>query len=168
MGCGWCLLPLNLFRCFLNPGTNFIWAFIAPVIAIILANIAFFVMAAVVMWKHRKRQRGEMNIKQVKSWLKASASLIVVLGVPWIFGVLLVEVEELTPLAYIYTVLVAFQGVWIFLIFVVFPKQVRDNYSKLGRSSKSRESRNTMTSNFSSNDTLTQNVGFHRFVIVAN
>ena len=52
------------------------------------------------------------------------------MGLTWIFGVLIVEVEELVPLAYIYTTLVAFQGVFIFLIFVVFSKQVREAYSK--------------------------------------
>jgi hypothetical protein len=58
---------------------------------------------------------------------------MVVMGLTWIFGVLIVEVEELIPLAYIYTILVAFQGVFIFLILVVFSKQVRDAYVKLWR-----------------------------------
>jgi Trk-type K+ transport system membrane component len=114
----------------LNPGNSFIWALIAPVIAIILTNVGFFVMAIIVLWKQKKRRTGDMNAKQVRKWLKASASLLVVLGVPWIFGVLLVEVEELTPLAYVYTILVAFQGVFIFLILVVFSKQTRDEYVK--------------------------------------
>ena len=55
---------------------------------------------------------------------------MVIMGLTWIFGVLIVEVEELVPLAYIYTILVAFQGVFIFLIFVVFSKQVREAYAK--------------------------------------
>ena len=53
------------------------------------------------------------------------------MGLTWIFGVLIVEVDALLPLAYIYTILVAFQGLWIFLIFVAFPRQVRDEYFKL-------------------------------------
>lgn len=121
-------------RCFLNPETNFVWAFIVPVILIILANIGFFVMAASIMWKHKKRQKGEMKRKEVKTWLRASISLLVVLGVPWIFGVVMVEEEKLLPLAYIYTILVAFQGVWIFLIFVAFSKPVRGGCIKLCRS----------------------------------
>ena len=40
------------------------------------------------------------------------------------------EVEELLPLSYIYTILVGFQGLFIFLTFVVFSKQVRDEYVK--------------------------------------
>ena len=56
------------------------------------------------------------------------------MGLTWIFGVLIVEVEELVPLAYIYTIMVAFQGLFIFLIFVVFSKQVREAYTKCWRS----------------------------------
>lgn len=52
------------------------------------------------------------------------------MGFTWLLGVLVVEVKALLPLAYIYTILVAFQGVFIFLCFVVFCKQVRDEYVK--------------------------------------
>ena len=45
-------------------------------------------------------------------------------------GVLVLEVDALLPLAYIYTIMVAFQGLFIFLIFVVFSKQVKDAYMK--------------------------------------
>ena len=100
-------------------------------IIILLINIALLVMAAVQMWRHKKRQYGEMKAKDVKKWLKAVMSLVVVMGVTWIVGVLIVEVEKLLPLAYIYTIMVAFQGVWIFLLFVVFEMKVSQAYSKV-------------------------------------
>ena len=102
-------------------------------IIILLINIALLIMAAVQMWRHKKKQHGEMKAKDVKKWLKAVTSLVVVMGVTWIVGVLIVEVEELLPLAYIYTIMVAFQGLAIFLIFVVFSKKVRDTYAKWWR-----------------------------------
>ena len=68
-----------------------------------------------------------------RNWLRSALFLVIVMGVTWIFGVLIVEVEELVPLAYIYTILVAFQGLFIFLIFVVFSKQVREAYTKCWR-----------------------------------
>ena len=118
--------------CFLNRDTNFIWAFIAPVIVIILINVGFFIMAAIAMWKHHKKHtHGEMSKERLRSWLRTLVFLVVVMGLTWIFGVLIVEVEELVPLAYIYTIMVAFQGLFIFLIFVVFPKEVRDAYIML-------------------------------------
>ena len=56
--------------------------------------------------------------------------LVVIMGLTWILGVFIVEVEELIPFAYIYTFMVAFQGVSIFLILVVLSQQVRDAYAK--------------------------------------
>ncbi len=98
---------------------------------ILLTNVCFLIMAAIVMWKHKKRQTGTMKAKDVGGWLQALWSLVVVMGVTWIIGVVIVERKELLPLAYIYTILVAFQGVWIFLLFVVFPKQVREDMAKM-------------------------------------
>ena len=43
------------------------------------------------------------------------------------------KAEELLPLAYIYTILVAFQGLFIFVIFVCMSKSVREAYSKWWR-----------------------------------
>ena len=68
-----------------------------------------------------------------RAWLKSAASLAVIMGLTWIFGVLIVEVEELVPLAYIYTILVAFQGMFIFLTLVIFSKPVREAYMKWWR-----------------------------------
>ena len=79
------------------------------------------------------------------------------MGLTWIIGVLIVKVEALLPLAYIYTILVAFQGLWIFLIFVLFSPQVRDAYKKWWRvkvnesdflSKHFGEATNTLTRNF--------------------
>ena len=96
-----------------------------------LTNVAFLIMAAIVMWRHKKRHTGKIDAAYMKSWLKALVSLAVIMGLTWIFGVLIVEVEELVPLAYIYTILVAFQGVFIFILFVVLDKKVRENYVKI-------------------------------------
>ena len=52
------------------------------------------------------------------------------MGITWIIGVLVIEVDELFALAYIFTIFVAFQGVFIFVIFVLLSKQVRENYAK--------------------------------------
>ena len=89
-------------------------------------------MAAIAMWRHNKRQTGgEMSKERFRSWLRTLVFLVVVMGLTWIFGVLIVEVKEVVPLAYIYTIMVAFQGLFIFLLFVAYPKEVRDVYAKL-------------------------------------
>ena len=52
------------------------------------------------------------------------------MGITWIIGVLVLEVDALFPLAYIFTIFVAFQGLFIFVVFVLLSKQVRENYGK--------------------------------------
>ena len=66
----------------------------------------------------------------LRHWLKAVVSLTVVMGITWIIGLLVIKVEELCPLAYIFTIFVAFQGLFIFFIFVLLSKQVKENYAK--------------------------------------
>ncbi len=56
----------DFFSCYLNPGTKFIWALIVPVVVIILINIGFFIMAATIMWRHRKERTGKMDKENVK------------------------------------------------------------------------------------------------------
>ena len=53
-----------------------------------------------------------------------------VMGITWIIGVLVIEVDQLFALAYIFTIFVAFQGLFIFVIFVLLSKLVRGNYVK--------------------------------------
>ena len=118
----------HFFSCFLNPSTHFIWAFIAPVIVIILINVGFFIMAAVTIWRHHERKGGDTRTnKHVKSWLKVLVSLVVVMGLTWVSGVPM-TFDKWLPLAYIFTIMVAFQGMWIFFFFVLFQEQVRDAY----------------------------------------
>jgi len=52
------------------------------------------------------------------------------MSITWILGILIVEIKELFTLAYIYTIMVAFQGFFIFLIFVVFSRATRAVYCK--------------------------------------
>ena len=112
--------------CFLNTETHFIWAFIGPVIPIFLTKIGFLVMAAVIMWRQQKKRNNKQMSSDVGGWLKAVISLMVVMGITWIIGLAVVEIEELLPLAYIFTTVAAFQGFLIFLVLVIFTKSVRD------------------------------------------
>ena len=145
-------------RCYLNPETHFIWAFIAPVVVIMLANVAFIIMAAIVMWRHKKRLTGKMEAKKIKDWLKALLTLSVIMGLTWIFGVLIVEVEELVPLAYIFTILVAFQGVIIFILFVVLDSKVRGDCTKAWRSTVKQS--DLLSSIFKSTPTATKSTSY--------
>ena len=120
-------------RCFLDPTNNFVWAFIAPFILIFLANIGFFIMAARIMWHHQMKQSDKTKANNIRNWLRSAISLVVVMSLTWMLGILIIEEDKLAPLAYIYIIMVAFQGLFIFLIFVVFSKAVREAYSKCWR-----------------------------------
>ena len=96
-------------------------------ILIFLTNIGFLVMATVIMWRQQKKR----NISQQKSgdfggWSKAVITLMMVMGITWIIGLAVVEIGTLLPLAYIVTVVAAFQGVLIFFVLVMFKKDVSD------------------------------------------
>ena len=64
------------------------------------------------------------------NWIKSSISLVVILGLTQLMGLLVIEVKELLPLAYIYTILMSFQGLFIFLVLVVFSRPVQDQGKK--------------------------------------
>ena len=115
-----------------------IFAFIAPVAIVFLVNICFFIMAARISWLQIRKKKTSKNVGKVVGWLKSSVSLVVVLGLTWITGVAVVEVEALYPLVYIYTIMAAFQGLCIFLALVVFSKAMIEDTKKLGRSDKNR------------------------------
>ncbi len=111
-------------RCFLR--SHFQWFFIAPVIIVLAINMLFLVMVSVIMWKQANKRLTKIEDHHFFNWLKSVLSLVVIMGLTWIVAVVIVAREELAPLAYIYTIAVAFQGFLMFLVLVVFVKPVRD------------------------------------------
>ncbi len=75
-------------------------------------------------------QTQKTKVQMVRSWLRSAVSLVVIMSLTWIIGIMVLNVEALLPLVYIYTIMVALQGFFIFLMFVLFSKSVRDAYKK--------------------------------------
>ena len=75
----------------------------------------------------------------VCSWLKSMVSLSVIMGLTWLLGLLIVEEKIIVgskvvvPLAYIFTLMMALQGIFIFLIFILFSRVVQEAYIKCWR-----------------------------------
>ncbi len=84
-------------------------------------------MGSVILWKQQKKRISNTESSKILGWVKAVISLTVVMGLTWIIGLLVVELEELAPVAYIYTIAVAFQGFFILLVLVVFTEAVRND-----------------------------------------
>ncbi len=112
-------------RCFLR--SHFQWFFTAPVIIVLAINILFLIMASAIMWKQANKRLTKNEDHHFFNWLKSVISLAVIMGLTWIVGVVIIAREELAPLAYIYTIAVAFQGFLMFLVLIVFVKPVRDD-----------------------------------------
>ena len=72
--------------------------------------------------------------QNIHSWLKFSVSLPVVMGLTWVPGLFVFDHKGVISLAYVSTFLVASQGTFIFVIFIVFFKPVRVAYITLFRS----------------------------------
>ena len=117
-------------RCFLSPEKHFVWVFIVPATLIFLTNIGFFIMTATIMWRQQKKIKENNKTTSFANWFKAACSLTIVMGITWIIGIFLVVSEGLLFLVYIYTIMVAFQGVFIFFLYVILSKSVKDAVTK--------------------------------------
>ena len=58
-----------------------------------------------------------------RHWLKVIISLVVVMGVTWVGNLLFFDIN-LIFIAYIMTIIIACQGLIIFILFVILSKQV--------------------------------------------
>ena len=114
----------------MSPEKHFVWVFIVPATLIFLTNIGFFIMAATIMWRHQNKMTEKNKMTSFVNWFKAACSLTIVMGITWIIGIILVVTEGLLFLVYIYTIMVAFQGVFIFLLYVILSKAVKDAVTK--------------------------------------
>ena len=81
-------------------------------------------MAAVIMWRQQKKRNINKKSSDFSGWLKAVIALMVVMGITRVIGLAVVEREELVPLAYIFTIIAAFQGVSIYVVLVLLNKNV--------------------------------------------
>ncbi|XP_062510794.1 adhesion G-protein coupled receptor D1-like isoform X2 [Corticium candelabrum] len=135
--------------CFLTHHDGLIYAFIAPMIAIILANFVIFVIVLkiVIESKGKSDMRGRKQV--IKASLKAIAVLLPILGLTWIIGVFAVDSLSV-PLAYIFTIFNSLQGLFFFIFHCVLNNGVRKAFQKLKESRKRRKEAETFTmSNYS-------------------
>ncbi|XP_041033304.1 adhesion G protein-coupled receptor E2-like [Carcharodon carcharias] len=114
--------------CWLTIENGFIWSFIGPLCTIILFNTALF---AVTLWM-LKAQLVHLNaevtkIKDMRILMFKAVAQVVVLGCPWIFGVFQFWHSE-KVMAYLFTIVNSFQGIFIFIILCLLNQQVRDGY----------------------------------------
>jgi len=90
------------------------------------ANCGFFIMAICIMYRHDKRRLHKSKLQSAKHWLRSCISLVIIMGISWIIGVLAFH-QALLAVSYIFTIFIAFQGLFIFILFVPVSKQVSEH-----------------------------------------
>ncbi|PAV91560.1 hypothetical protein WR25_10878 [Diploscapter pachys] len=110
--------------CWIDTTTPTIWAFIAPILIVIIANIIFLLIALKVVLSVQSRDRSKFD--RIIGWLKGSATLLCLLGITWLFGFLTAAKGGTgTVFAWIFTILNCTQGIFIFVLHVVMNEKVR-------------------------------------------
>ncbi|XP_065911491.1 adhesion G-protein coupled receptor D1-like isoform X1 [Dysidea avara] len=107
--------------CWLPTEKGIIWAFIAPVIFVIVCNSVIIVLAIHTIFtasrrKVKNRQMTEITV--AKKLIRAAIFLLPTLGVTWIFGVLAMYSEN-GAFAWIFTILNSIEGLFIFVFYVL-------------------------------------------------
>ncbi|KAL4217408.1 hypothetical protein ACF0H5_023858 [Mactra antiquata] len=111
----------------------FLYAFIIPIAVVILANLIVFTMVLCNLCCRRKHKGMASNQSERKMALlhvQAAISILVILGITWLFGFLTVDTTRIV-FHYLFAIFNAFQGIFIFLLFTFREKQIRKAWKKL-------------------------------------
>ncbi|XP_029774666.1 adhesion G protein-coupled receptor E2-like isoform X3 [Suricata suricatta] len=117
-------------RCWLHTDRGFIWTFLGPVCTIFSINWAFFLMTFWIVKSKLSSISSDVSTLQNTRMLtfKATAQLLI-LGCTWCLGILQVG-PAAHVMAYLFTIINSLQGVFIFLVYCLLSKQVREQYRK--------------------------------------
>ncbi|CAG2159344.1 unnamed protein product [Oppiella nova] len=121
--------------CWLRSDNYFIWAFVGPVIAILIANIIFLSIAMSTMCRHiphitSNKTKEQTKLTNIKIWIRGSLALVFLLGITWTFGLLYLSRESLF-MAYLFTITNSLQGLFIFVFNCLTNDKVKAEYRKL-------------------------------------
>ncbi|XP_014249876.1 latrophilin Cirl-like isoform X3 [Cimex lectularius] len=123
--------------CWLRADNFFIFSFVGPVIAVILANLVFLTMAIYMMCRHSNasiamKSKEHSRLASARAWLRGAIILVFLLGLTWLFGLLYLN-EESVVMAYVFTCLNSTQGLFIFVFHCIQNDKVQKEYRKFFR-----------------------------------
>ncbi|XP_065903420.1 uncharacterized protein [Dysidea avara] len=138
--------------CWITEERGAIWAFIAPMLLIILINMFFLIVSLYQIYGSKKYSLQMVSASKFqigKILVKAAVLLLPLLGLTWLFGLLAVN-EDTVVFAWLFTILNSLQGFFIALFYVIrneqFLKFVKE-HGKLSLFSESNKTNTTKTSN---------------------
>ncbi|CAC5386745.1 unnamed protein product [Mytilus coruscus] len=113
--------------CWLSIESGLMWAFIAPVLVVILANAVILVLVIKAILSSHCMLTITAK-EQTKSSIRSICVLLPLLGITWLFGIFSVN-EDLVVFQYLFAIFNSLQGLFVFLFHCLLSKQVRDGMS---------------------------------------
>ncbi|KHJ48650.1 Latrophilin/CL-1-like GPS domain protein [Trichuris suis] len=119
--------------CWLNTENYFVFSFVGPVIVVLAANFVLLFISMAIIVRHVPYSRAPQNpdksafLNRIKFWVKGAFILVVLLGLTWSLGILMVS-RSAIAIAYMFTILNSLQGLFIFCFQVLMNKKVRDGW----------------------------------------
>nr|XP_058959402.1 adhesion G-protein coupled receptor D1-like [Pocillopora verrucosa] len=113
--------------CWLSSTNNLIWIFVTFVTFIEVLNILILVRVIKEMSTLTQPTGEDNNTQQIRLGIKTCAVMIPLLGVTWLFGLLL---SLHKAFAYIFTIFNSIQGILIFLLHCVRNSQIRERLKR--------------------------------------
>ncbi|XP_048062908.1 adhesion G protein-coupled receptor E3-like [Megalobrama amblycephala] len=118
-------------HCWIKMDKGFIWSFLGPVCVILALNMILFICITISLNSTLKNLNVEVSqMKQTKIMTFKTLAQFVVLGCSWILGFFTNGSKELEIL---FLILNSQQGTFIFLVYCVLNKEVRQQYRKFFR-----------------------------------
>jgi hypothetical protein len=105
---------------------NYIWAFLAPVAAVIVGNsTTLFITLRTASKVNTGQGQLQDKIRNNKKWVKGCLSLTVILGLTWVTGYFILTGSITSVIAaYVFTVLNASQGIFLFILHCLLNEKV--------------------------------------------
>ncbi|XP_033641690.1 putative adhesion G protein-coupled receptor E4P, partial [Asterias rubens] len=111
--------------CWLSTDFNFRWAFLAPVVVIIMANTALLVKLIFIFMSLQTNKKKD-EAQKMKAGLRLVLILEPMLGIPWLFGLF----YQSAVFSYIFVILNTLQGVFLFVAQCLLDHEVRRKIMK--------------------------------------
>ncbi|XP_072347271.1 adhesion G protein-coupled receptor E5-like isoform X2 [Scyliorhinus torazame] len=116
--------------CWLSMVKGFRWSFVGPLCAICLVNLIFLILTIWKLVQKFNTVNPELPyLKKIRIFIVTAFAQLFLLGCTWILGVLHFQ-KRTIALAYIFTIINSFQGMFIFILHCVNNKQVREEYRR--------------------------------------
>ncbi|XP_054914737.1 adhesion G-protein coupled receptor D2 isoform X2 [Poeciliopsis prolifica] len=152
--------------CWLSVQNGIIWGFVGPVIFIIMVNILVLTRVVIITISTAKRRSimlalgmspAEQAYEQIRAAVKAVLVLLPILGLTWLFGVL---VPFSIVMAYLFILLNSLQGLFIFLIYGVYNTEVWSTVNRIKERRRALNLSNCASSRPSSSLTTSRPVSY--------